>query len=208
MRASKKGLRPGNEIEHGASPGQLLQPDTIMQRYVAFLRGINLGKRRPPMARLKALFEELGFGRVETFIASGNVIFSSRAGDVSRLESRIASHLKAKLGYEVDTFVRTMAEVASLAGASGFAEEGRPAITIHVGFLQRALDPHAARKLAVVRTPEDEFRILGREFYWLCRIRTPDSKVWSLPEVRALKLPTSTMRNLSSLRKLIEKHAS
>jgi uncharacterized protein (DUF1697 family) len=45
-----------------------------LQRYIAFLRGINLGKRRLPMSQLKALFEELGFREVETFIASGNVV--------------------------------------------------------------------------------------------------------------------------------------
>jgi uncharacterized protein (DUF1697 family) len=45
-----------------------------LQRYIAFLRGINLGKRRLPMSQLKALFEELGFREVETFIASANVV--------------------------------------------------------------------------------------------------------------------------------------
>ena len=49
-----------------------------MPRYVAFLRGINLGKRRPPMSELKRLFEELGFTNVATFIASGNVLFETK----------------------------------------------------------------------------------------------------------------------------------
>jgi len=62
-----------------------------MQRYIAFLRGINLGKRRLLMSQLKALFEELGFDDVETFIASGNVVFSSKVTNTSRLESQIAN---------------------------------------------------------------------------------------------------------------------
>ena len=69
-----------------------------MQRYIAFLRGINLGKRRLPMSQLKALFEELGFDDVETFIASGNIVFSSKVTNTSRLESQIAKHLEASLG--------------------------------------------------------------------------------------------------------------
>ena len=178
-----------------------------MQRYVALLRGINLGKRRLPMARLKALFEELGFGAVETFIASGNVIFSSRAGDPGRLGSRIAGHLEASLGYEVDTFVRTLDQIAEIGRGRVFAEDGVEGITIHVGFLQRELGPEAERRFAAVRTKEDEFRVIGREYYWLCRVRTPDSKAWALPEMRALRLPTSTMRNISSNRKLVAKHA-
>ena len=177
-----------------------------MQRYIAFLRGINLGKRRPPMSQLKALFEELGFDAVETFIASGNVLFSSKPRAGSQLESRIARHLEASLGYAVDTFVRTAEEVAAIARTKVFPEEGKEGITIHVGFWHEPLAPAVARELAAVRTPEDELRIKGREYYWLCRVRTNESKVWSLPEIKALRLPSSSMRNLTSIRKLVAKH--
>jgi uncharacterized protein (DUF1697 family) len=177
-----------------------------MQRYIAFLRGMNLGKRRLPMSRLKALFGELGFNEVETFIASGNVVFSSKARDTSRLESQIAGHLETSLGYEVDTFVRTAEEVARIGRAKIFPEDGREGITIHVGLFQQKLTPEIARKLAAVRTDLDEFRVTGREYYWLCRSRmSSESKVWTLPEIKALRLPTSTMRNLSSIRKLVAK---
>jgi uncharacterized protein (DUF1697 family) len=177
-----------------------------MQRYVALLRGMNLGKRRLPMTRLKALFEELGYNDVETFIASGNVIFSTRAGDASKLESRIARHLELSLGYGVDTFVRTTAEFASVGRAKIFREDGQEGVTIYVGFFQRELSPELARRFAAIGTGEDVIILKGREFFWLCRVRTPDSKIWTLPETRALRLPTSTMRNISSIRKLIAKH--
>ncbi len=177
-----------------------------MQQYVAFLRGINLGKRRLPMSRLKELFEELGFGEVETFIASGNVLFSAKATNDSRLESRIAKHLEAALGYAVDTFVRTEKEVAAIGAAKIFMEDGREGITVHVGLLHKKLPDEIALKFAAVRTEADEFRVIDREYYWLCRIRTHESKVWALPEIKALKLPTSTMRNLTSIRKLVAKH--
>ncbi|MEI9865947.1 MAG: DUF1697 domain-containing protein [Limisphaerales bacterium] len=65
-----------------------------MPRYIAFLRGMNLGKRRLPMSRLKELFEELGFDDVATFIASGNVLFSSKIKNTKSLESQIAEHLE------------------------------------------------------------------------------------------------------------------
>jgi len=174
-----------------------------MQRYVAFLRGINLGGRRPPMALLKAKFEELGFEEVATLIASGNVLFSSGERGESRVESRIAGHLESSLGYPVDTFVRTTGEVAAISGAKVFPDQDQPGITTHVGFLQNALAPAVARALSGVRTPDDALRVIGREYYWLCRVRTTDSKVWQLPEVRALKLPTSTMRNMTSIKKLV-----
>ena len=177
-----------------------------MPRYIAFLRGMNLGKRRLPMSRLKELFEEIGFREVTTFIASGNVLFSSKVKATQSLESQIAGHLENALGYRVDTFVRTDKEVAAVGSAEIFPEAGREGITIHVAFLQQKLSENLARRLAAIRTAHDEFQGDGREYYWLCRIRTSDSKVWTLPELRALKLPTATMRNLTSIQKLVAKH--
>jgi uncharacterized protein (DUF1697 family) len=177
-----------------------------MPRYVAFLRGINLGKRRPPMSQLRALFEELDFTKVETFIASGNVLFTSGGKSRAALETQIARQLQKSLGYAVDTFIRTAEEVVAIGQAKMFPEDGAPGMTIHVGFLHDALAPATARKLAAVRTATDEFRVRGREYHWLCRGRMSDSKVWTLPEVKALRLPSSSMRNVTSLRKLIAKH--
>lgn len=177
-----------------------------MQRYIAFLRGMNLGKRRVPMKQLAALFEQCGYQDVATFIASGNVLFSTRKSNASELEPHIAAHLEASLRYGVDTFVRTVEEVSLISRLRVFPEEGAEGITVHVGFLQQCLPPEIAKKFAAVRTPQDEFRVIGREYYWLCRIRTSDSKVWALPEMRQLRLPTSTMRNLTSIRKLVAQH--
>ena len=176
-----------------------------MPRYVAFLRGINLGKRRPPMSRLRELFEEIGFDEVETFIASGNVLFSSKKKE-EPAGIEIARHLETSLGYAVDTFVRTAEEVARIGKAKIFPEDGEPGVTIHVGFLHDELAPAVARKLAAVRTKEDAFRVSRREYYWLCRGRMSDSKVWTLPEIKSLRLPRSSMRNITSIRKLIAKH--
>jgi uncharacterized protein (DUF1697 family) len=158
------------------------------------------------MSRLKALFRELGFEQVETFIASGNVLFATRRTATGRLESRISRHLETSLGYRVDTFVRTAQEVAAIGKTKVFPEVGEEGITIHVGFMHKPLAPAVARKLIAARTREDELRVRGREYYWLCRVRTSDSKVWALPEIKALRLPASSMRNVTSVRRLIAKH--
>ena len=65
-----------------------------MRRYVAFLRAINVGGHTVKMDRLRALFAELGHGGVETFIASGNVIFEAAGGEAA-LEAALVSHMKA-----------------------------------------------------------------------------------------------------------------
>jgi uncharacterized protein (DUF1697 family) len=158
------------------------------------------------MSQLRTLFEAMEFSDVATFIASGNVVFSSSVKDASRLESQIAERLETSLGYGVDTFVRTTEEVAAIGSAKVFSEDGRAGVTIHVGFMKQQLTPEVARKFAAVRTDEDEFHVTGREYYWLCRVRTSDSKVWRRPEIKTLQLPTSTMRNMTSIRKLIGQH--
>ncbi|MBL9187436.1 MAG: DUF1697 domain-containing protein [Opitutaceae bacterium] len=178
-----------------------------MPRYLAFLRGINLGRRRLKMDHLRDLFAELGCTGVETFIASGNVIFDDRARDALKLAAKIEKHLTARLGYEVDTFVRTPAEIAALAKLRPFARAAMeaPENTVHVGFFAIALPAAQARDLAAIRTATDEFHVTGREFFWLCRrIKSSESDVWASPAMRALKLPSSSMRNLKTIRKLAE----
>lgn len=175
-----------------------------MHHYIAFLRGINLGKRRPEMAQLRALFVQLKFANVATFIASGNVIFASKTADSRKLEKQIQEHLRKSLGYEVDTFVRTRVEVAAVASFRPFAKADmeNPAHTVHAAFRKEALSPAQGRQLLACRTEVDEFCVNGRECYWLCRIKSNESKVWNSPGLKAVRLDTYSMRNLTTVRKL------
>ena len=158
------------------------------------------------MSRLATLFEELGFDDVATFIASGNVIFSAKAQDARRMEARIANHLESSLAYEVDTFVRTAAEVAAIGKFVEFDDLVREAGALNVGFFHERLPPATARKLASVRTDVDQFRVIGREYYWYSRVGVAKSEVWKLPAVKALKLSASTVRNMNTIRRLVAKH--
>ncbi len=116
-----------------------------MPRFVAFLRALNVGGHGVvKMEALKRHFEKLGFTDVETFIASGNVVFSSKG--VKGLDERIAAALERELGYPVATFVRTVAELADAAAHEPFAERDVAACpTYLVGFLSKELDADAAR---------------------------------------------------------------
>jgi uncharacterized protein (DUF1697 family) len=180
-----------------------------VHHYIAFLRGINLGNRRLKMDALAALFTEMKFADVATFIASGNVIFASKSADSRKLEKQIETHLQKSLGYGVDTFVRTRAENAALAAFRPFpkADLENPANTIFASFTKEPLTAAQARDLLACRTAVDEFCVQGREFFWLCRIKSSESKVWTTPQMRAVKLPSSsTMRNLTTLRKLAARY--
>ena len=81
--------------------------------YIAFLRAINVGGHNIKMDVLKTIFESLNLEHVETFIASGNVIFESEKPRET-LELQIETELEKALGYEVKTFLRTQAELAEI----------------------------------------------------------------------------------------------
>ena len=80
-------------------------------KYIAFLRGINIGSHNVKMEQLRALFCELGLTGVRSYIQSGNVFFETAEANRARLTRKIEEHLFAALGYEVPTFLRTVAEV-------------------------------------------------------------------------------------------------
>jgi uncharacterized protein (DUF1697 family) len=84
--------------------------------YLALLRGVNVGGRRAvSMAAVKAIFEELGFTGVKSYINSGNVIFDTRSADRRRLTRRIEKALHAELGVEIKVLIRSAAEIEALA---------------------------------------------------------------------------------------------
>jgi len=157
-------------------------------RYVAFLRAINVGGHVVKMDVLRDQFEELGFSDVETFIASGNVLFSSRAKTVAALERKIEERLKAALGYEVATFVRTCDEVSALAAYAPFPPAMvRSAVSLWVGFLAVPMPPAAQQALQALETPFDSFHVNGREIFWLRRKKQSESTLSNAVIERALK---------------------
>jgi len=175
-----------------------------MHHYIAFLRGMNLGNRRIKMDQLRKLFVALGFSDVATFIASGNVVFSCSSSDTGKLESRIAQHLEHALGYRVDTFVRTREQLAGISLHRPFPrhELNDPRNSLHVGFLAQTLGATQRKLLTACRTAVDEFHVKGREFYWLCRIQINESKVWTSPSMKLVRLPSTSMRNVTTIRKM------
>ena len=171
------------------------------RRYVALLRAINVGGRTVKMDRLRSIFADLGLTGVETFIASGNVIFDAPRGSVPRLEARIESGLKDALGFDVTTFIRTPAELAAI-GARDFSAAPRAAGTF-VGFLKDAPAAEAAATLRARSTAIDEFDVDGREVYWICKTSMSLSKFSGNAIEKTLGLPV-TMRNITTVRRLAE----
>lgn len=140
-----------------------------MERYVAFLRGMNLGGRRIKNEELNREFEALGFADVACFRASGNVIFGAEDSDEVGLGARIEVGLEESLGYAVPVFLRSAAELRSIAKREPFeasltrASKGK----LQVAFLLDAPTKAQRGDALDLATDEDLLAIEGRELYWL-----------------------------------------
>ena len=173
--------------------------------YVAFLKAINVGGHVVKMDTLRELFSELKFSNIETFIASGNVIFETKSTPDRRLEEKIEKHLEASLGYAVGTFVRSIEEIHAISMYQPFSSEAVKAATVvNVGFLNEALSASAVEQAITFKSDVDDFHIRGREAYWLCRIRQSDSK---FPAKKFEKVTGSTTwRNMNTVVRLAAKY--
>jgi uncharacterized protein (DUF1697 family) len=178
-----------------------------MPKLVAFLRAINVGGHTVSMDTLRREFEAIGLKDVETFIASGNVVFTAPPGKATALERKIEKRLHDSLGYEVRTFIRTEAEVAAIAGYKPFEEaQIRSAQAVNVAFLGHPLEPAAVKLLMAMRTPIDDFHVNGREMYWLCRKKQSESTFSNARFEKALG-GRATFRGVKTIVKLAAKYS-
>ena len=175
-----------------------------MRRYVAFLRGINVGGHRIRMAALREIFEEMGFSGVSTFIASGNVIFSAGGESADVLTDRIEGRLAERLGYDVATFLRTPAEIEAIAShePGNAVEQGGQERSTYVILLRDRASDDLRATLSAMSSANDEFRFSGREIYWHTRGRLTESPLFGGALERATRGIENTMRNITTLRRL------
>jgi len=177
-----------------------------MNRWVALLRGVNVGGHRVKMDELRGHFSDMGFEEVATHIASGNVIFSATEADAAALEPRIEEALEAALGWAAPTFIRTFEELQ--AAVDHDPEGATDEDTVYVGFMKSPADQELRRALRELETEEDRFDFRGREFYWLRHGKISDSPLFKGSALdRALKDTPHTSRKVDSVRKLLAKHA-
>jgi len=167
---------------------------TVMPRYATFLRAINVGGRIVKKEELRDVFVGLKLANVETFIASGNVIFETKS--IAGLEARVEAAFLKALGYEVPAFIRSLEEVSAIAAYIPFPAEAKT--TLYVGFTG---SKPAAAALERLNCAEHAFHIHGREAYWLSRIPTSESKITNAHIEKALGMP-ATFRNMNTVQRI------
>jgi uncharacterized protein (DUF1697 family) len=178
-----------------------------MACYITFLRAINVGGHTVKMDILRQIFEALGFSDVETFIASGNVVFETTAQDTRKLETMITGSLREALGYEIAAFIRTGAELAEIASYQPFRQSDLDAAAaLNIAFLSDPLNDEAKNSVMTLETDIDTFHVHGREVYWLCRKKQSESTFSNTVLEKTLGR-RSTLRGRETIKKMAAKYA-
>jgi uncharacterized protein (DUF1697 family) len=140
-----------------------------------------------------------------TFIASGNVAFETRAKNARMLERKLEKKLRKALGYDVAVFIRTDGELKDTARLASLRKsQSRGVAGVNIVFLMDELESSKEEVMAL-RTDTDDFRVQGREIYWLRRKKPGTALFASVPFERALRRPF-TIRSANTVRKLAAKY--
>jgi uncharacterized protein (DUF1697 family) len=171
-------------------------------RYVALLRGINVGgKTLVKMAELKRCFEKLGFDGVSTYIASGNVLFEAEAADAGELVATIEAAMEHELELPLKVVVLDQKQYARIVEAVPDSWIGDDALRANVAFVRPGTD---AREVVGGLEPDaaiEEMTAIDGAILWATRRdslnRSAVRKLISAPAYKEL-----TIRNLNTTLKL------
>lgn len=172
--------------------------------HLALLRGINVGgKNKLPMKALVALVEGAGCESVRTYIQSGNVVFRASAARAQALPAALSKALRTDFGYTIAVVTRTATELEQALAANPFVDEGADPTSLYIAFLAARPTKAHAGALDPERSPDDRFRLIGRELY-LCLpngvARTKLTNAWIDKALATI----STVRNWRTCAKLLE----
>ncbi|MNN10132.1 hypothetical protein D3C81_1230470 [compost metagenome] len=178
-----------------------------MTKYVALLRGINVGgKNKIKMAELRVAMEHLGLSKVQTYIQSGNILFESDEDEVT-LRLKIEQMIQAEFGLTIPTMIRTSEELQKIVDSCPFsdqqiaeAEASSEVESLYVTMLLDVPDAERVEKLKTLDFKGDQFEVQGRNVYLLFYQSIRNSKL--AVQVEKLGVPATT-RNWKTMNKLI-----
>lgn len=174
-----------------------------MARYVALLRGVNVGGKNPvKMITLAACFEEHGFADVATYIQSGNVVFAARASSAAAMTRRVEAMLADALALPISVVLRTAAEMQKTLSAAPPSFGARTGTYRYdVAFLKAPLDAQTALAQVPTRPGVDEVHAGPGALYFRRLIaKASQSRMSRLTQLRIY--PQMTIRNWATTQTL------
>jgi uncharacterized protein (DUF1697 family) len=174
-----------------------------MKKYVAFLRAINVGGTKIiKMEDLKKMFESFDLANVQTYIATGNVIFEIK--ETQNLDSKLENQLEKVLGYKVEIFLRTMEEVTEIANKPPFTPQGNESLHVVLLYRNQRVEKKLEQELLSLRSEADDFSVKGSEVYNLRYDR--DKSIFSNNFMEKILKTSTTTRNWNTICKIAEKY--
>lgn len=172
-----------------------------MPRFVALLRGINVGGNTMlKMSDLKACLERAGLENVVTYINSGNVGFDA-VGDESSHVATIENTIEADFDKQIPVMVRAQSEIARIMAANPYAGQFESHKEMHVLFLKEEMPQDKFDQLVAASTPPERFALIGRELYCHLPLGVADSILGKSFIEKKLKVSV-TGRNWRTVEKL------
>jgi uncharacterized protein (DUF1697 family) len=177
----------------------------MMNVVISMLRGVNVGgHHKIRMDALKALYESLGLRDVQTYVQSGNVIFSTKERDIERLAIEIENSIERSFGFRPPVILRTVAELREVIRKNPFAaRQGIEPAKLHVIFLARDPGQEARDKMLTIKVEPEELHMEAREYYIYFPAGMGQSKLPTAAIAKTLKVP-ETGRNWNSVTKMLE----
>lgn len=173
-------------------------------KYVAFLRGINVGgKNQVKMETLREICVALGFQSVKTYINSGNVIFETAAAVDVKLAAEIEAAIEKEFALKIKVIVRTTAEIENIIADNPFAGQFENDKDVHVFFLDEELATEKRELLLSNNNENERFAVVGREIFCHLRVGVLDSLMGKDYIGKKLKV-SATARNWRTVNKILE----
>jgi len=172
---------------------------------ITMLRGINMtGHNTIKMTGIADLFRQLGYTDAETYIQSGNIVFTCHNGKIDDVSSRIQKAILSKFNLNIAVITRTLDEMKKINAVNQFLEEpGFDPSKMAVLFLERRPSDAQVLKVAGIDYPPDKFNINGSEIYVYCPNGFGKTKLYTNFFEAKMKV-TGTARNWRTVNKLLE----
>jgi uncharacterized protein (DUF1697 family) len=177
-----------------------------MTKYIAILRGINVGSnRKVPMAELKVLCSKLGLRNVQNYIQSGNLIFElAKPESIADLQDRLHQAISETFGFDIPVIVRTALEMDESITSNPFLKEKDTDIDkLHLTFLKEEPSPELLERIIALQFLPDRFEIVGKDVFVYCENGYGRTKITNDFFEKKLKVQATT-RNWKTVMKLHE----
>lgn len=174
-------------------------------RYIALLRGINLGGNNLiKMEALRAEFEELGFKNVVSYINSGNLAFDTAKSSEKKLSDKIEKSVEAMIGRKINVMIREQSDIEKVVAKDPFKGKYESHKEMHVLFMKDEMPADKEKLLLEQQTDDEKIVVHGREIYCHLKRGVAESVLLGKMFIEKKLQVSTTARNWRTVQKLAE----